>query len=836
MSLPLPTILGPRTLISVLIMVCFASILGGTWICADGVRTLLISERQERVQSLLLLDQSHRLRVAMDREVSGLRGFLITGREPYIDQWEQGLSDFTQAITELKTLETAPRHHQRLDEIAEVNANFVENARSMIARKREGQTAESLKANVNLGNSLFTRMSALADVVIASRKAETAWIHARGEAAAQTFVWRLLLLGMITIPTILALGYLAVRRIIMPLRDFKHAARAIAQGNLDVRIPIREDDEFGRVAETFNDMASQVAQRTAQLIDQKHFNELILNSAGEGIIGVDSDGMMTFVNVMAARMTGYEPHDLIGRSLHGVLHHARANGTRISEKDCSILAAIRNGQVHHAANESFWHQDGTSFPVEYVSTPIREGDAIVGAVVTFNDVSERLAAEAMIEQMAYYDALTGLPNRLLFQDRLNQALAHARLHHRQTAVMMMDLDRFKIINDTLGHPFGDQVLKTIAERLLYRLREVDTVSRLGGDEFALVLPDLSETSDITKIGQIIHEEVSRVIRIGEQELFVTPSMGISVYPSDGDDAVTLIKNAEVALYQAKDERNRYQLYAPAMNATASEWLTLESHLRRALERDELILHYQPQIDLHTGQVVGAEALIRWKHPEWGMVSPAKFIPLAEETGLIVPISEWVLRSACAQNVAWQQMGLPPIRVAVNLSGRHLSKHAELVKQVANTLEATGLAPQLLELELTESILMEDVEAAIETLQQLSAMGVKLSIDDFGTGYSSLSYLKRFPIDTLKIDQAFVREIATAEEDAAIVIAVIALAHSLRLNVIAEGVETDGQLGFLKHQGCDEVQGYFFSRPLPVEDLVPFLREHQPQAVKNLLLR
>jgi EAL domain-containing protein (putative c-di-GMP-specific phosphodiesterase class I) len=273
-----------------------------------------------------------------------------------------------------------------------------------------------------------------------------------------------------------------------------------------------------------------------------------------------------------------------------------------------------------------------------------------------------------------------------------------------------------------------------------------------------------------------------------------------------------------------------------MNATASEWLMLESHLRRALERDELVLHYQPQIDLRTGKIVGAEALIRWKHPEWGMVSPAKFIPLAEETGLIVPISEWVLRSACAQNVAWQQMGLPPIRVAVNLSGRHLSKHAELVKQVANTLEATGLAPELLELELTESILMEDVEAAIETLEQLSAMGVKLSIDDFGTGYSSLSYLKRFPIDTLKIDQAFVREIATAEEDAAIVIAVIALAHSLRLNVIAEGVETDGQLGFLKHQGCDEVQGYFFSRPLPVADLVPFLRDHQPQSVQNLLLR
>jgi diguanylate cyclase (GGDEF)-like protein/PAS domain S-box-containing protein len=658
-------------------------------------------------------------------------------------------------------------------------------------------------------------------------------LQAGKTSAIPTLIGRLALLGALTLPTLVGLALLAMQRIMTPLEDLRHAAREIAHGNLDVRIPQRYPDEFGQVAEAFNDMAAQVTQRTSQLIAQKHFNDLILNTAGEGIIGVDADGRMTFVNDMAARLTGYAPQALIGLSMHAKLHHARRNGSRIPDKDCTILATLRDGQVHHASDETFWHQDGSCFPVEFVSTPIHHGEAIVGAVVTFNDVSERLAAEAMIDQMAYYDSLTGLPNRLLFQDRLNQALAHARRHGRQTAVMMMDLDRFKIINDTLGHPVGDQVLKTIAERLMFRLREVDTVSRLGGDEFALVLPDLSETSDIAKIGQIIHEEVSREIRIGEQELFVTPSLGISVFPSDGDDAVTLVKNAEAALYQAKDERNRYQLYAPAMNASASEWLKLESHLRRALERDELVLHYQPQINLQTGQIVGAEALIRWLHPEWGMVSPARFIPLAEETGLIVPISEWVLRKACAQNVAWQQMGLPPIRMAVNLSGRHLAKHAELVRQVGETLLATGLAAAHLELELTESILMEDVQSTLQTLAQLSELGVTLSIDDFGTGYSSLSYLRRFPIDTLKIDQTFVREIANDAEDAAIVRAVIALAHSLRLNVIAEGVETKLQTAFLMQQGCDEVQGYLFSRPLPAVEFAAFLQTHQPQTVRDL---
>ncbi len=651
-------------------------------------------------------------------------------------------------------------------------------------------------------------------------------IQAGDKSAIPLLIGRLALLAGIAIPVLAALVLLTLRRIMRPLEDLQHAAREIALGNLDVRIPQRFPDEFGKVAEAFNDMACQVTQRTSQLLAQKHFNDLILNTAGEGIVGVDAEGRMTFVNDMAARLTGYDPQDLIGLSMHDTLHHARRNGSRIPGKECTILATLRDGQVHHASDETFWHKDGSCFPVEFVSTPIHHGETVVGAVVTFNDVSERLAAEAMIDQMAYYDSLTGLPNRLLFHDRLNQALAQARLHRRQAAVMMMDLDRFKIINDTLGHPVGDQVLKTIAERLMFRLREVDTVSRLGGDEFALVLPDLSEASDIAKIGQIIHEEVSREIRIGEQELFVTPSLGISVYPSDGDDAVTLIKNAEVALYEAKDARNRYQLYAPAMNASASEWLKLESHLRRALERDELVLHYQPQINLKTGQVVGAEALIRWMHPKWGMVSPARFIPLAEETGLIVPISEWVLRTACAQNVAWQQQGLPPIRMAVNLSGRHLSKHAELVRHVAETLSATGLAPEHLELELTESILMENVESTLQTLAQLSDQGVALSIDDFGTGYSSLSYLKRFPIDTLKIDQTFVREIATAEEDEAIVRAVIALAHSLRLNVIAEGVETEVQADFLRQHGCDEVQGYFFSRPIPADEFQAFLLAHR----------
>lgn len=818
-----------RALILALVASCLVTIVAGAVLCVAGIQRMRDAERLQHAQGLQQLDRSYQLKHAADLEVEGLRGYLITGRREYRLQWEQGYGAFGTSLSEVHSHESDPGHLARLDELNNVHASFDSNARRLIQRKESGDSEATLRAGIDLGQNLSGRMATLIQAVVDARKATSTSLRAKADAEIRQLVGWLLLLGAIALPLIIALALFAIRRILTPLSDFQTAARAVARGELEARIPKRSDDEFGQVADAFNDMAHQVAQRTTEILEQKRFNGLLLESAGQGILGIDAQGRVTFVNPMASSMTGFAPEDLVGRSLHEALHHSRPNGTRIPEAECPMSLALRDGNVRQSTHDHFWHHDGYSFPVAYVCTPFREDQQVVGAVITFDDISERLATEAMIERMAYYDGLTGLPNRLLFQERLNQALAQARRQNHQAAVFLLDLDRFKVINDSLGHAVGDQLLKTIAERLHMRFKEVDTVARLGGDEFALVLSDLTETTEVSAIAEVLLEEISRLIVVGSHDLVITPSIGISAFPADGADGITLLRNAEAALTRAKAERNGYQFYAPTMNASSAEWLTLESHLRKAEDRGELFLQYQPQLDSKTGAVVGVEALVRWQHPEKGLISPGTFIPLAEATGLIVPISEWVLRTACLQNVAWQRMGLPPIRMAVNLSGRHLKQHAELVRLVAATLEETGLESRFLELELTESILMEDVEATIQTLSDLNDLGVTLSIDDFGTGYSSLSYLKRFPIDTLKIDQAFVREITTDEGDAAIVKAVIALAHSLGLTVIAEGVETADQLAFLRQEGCDELQGYFFSRPLKRDDLTNFLQTRAPSS-------
>lgn len=396
----------------------------------------------------------------------------------------------------------------------------------------------------------------------------------------------------------------------------------------------------------------------------------------------------------------------------------------------------------------------------------------------------------------------------------------------QVAVMLIDLDRFKVINDTLGHAIGDRLLQEVAQRLTGCLREGDTVARLGGDEFMLLLPGVEHTKSTIKIVQKILETFKSPFYFNDHELHITTSIGIALYPDDGEDAQTLLKNADTALHRAKEQgRNNYQFYTSTMNATALERLSLEGKLRHALEREEFVVYYQPQVSLSTGQIVGMEALVRWRHPDLGLIPPMKFIPLAEETGLIIPLGFWVLRTACAQNKAWQKAGYPPLRVAVNLSTR-LFKQQTFIQVVAQTLHETGLDPDYLELELTEGIIMENIETTITTLKELKKMGVHISVDDFGTGYSSLAYLKRFPIDTLKIDRSFVLDITTDPDDAMIAMLIINVAHHLKLRVIAEGVETKEQLAFLRSHGCDEIQGYLFSRPLPAEEFVRLLQERR----------
>jgi diguanylate cyclase (GGDEF)-like protein len=430
---------------------------------------------------------------------------------------------------------------------------------------------------------------------------------------------------------------------------------------------------------------------------------------------------------------------------------------------------------------------------------------------------ERKRYQVQLEHQANYDALTGLPNRNLLHDRLKQAV-YAQRVPRAIAVVFIDLDHFKFVNDSLGHSTGDKLLKGMADRLRGVLREGDTVARLGGDEFVLILNDQSNEEVIFRAMQRITQQISQPMEIDGKELYLTCSAGISLYPQDGPDVDTLLKNADAAMYRAKEHgRNNFQFYTSEMNERVNERLQLENALRRALERNEFLLHYQQRVDLRSGTLLGAEALVRWMHPEWGLVRPARFIALAEETGLIVPLGEWVLREACRQNRAWIEQGLNPGFVSVNLSTRQFRQEG-LVRTASRILEETGLDPQLLEMEITESMVMHNVAAAVATLQGLKSLGVGLSVDDFGTGYSSLAYLKDLPIDALKIDRSFVRDIGTGDnaQDGVLAAAIVNLGHSLHLKVVAEGVETDSQVRFLKRHRCDEVQGFFYSEPVTPE--------------------
>jgi len=452
------------------------------------------------------------------------------------------------------------------------------------------------------------------------------------------------------------------------------------------------------------------------------------------------------------------------------------------------------------------------------------------------DITERKLSEERIVHLAYHDTLTGLLNRHSFKDHLAHAVDQAQRHNRFVAVLFLDLDRFKRINDTLGYEVGDLLLQEVSERVLECVRKSDragrhssaaascSISRLGGDEFTLLLPEISQVSDAAKVAKRILESVARPFVIAGHEVFVSGSIGITVFPLDGEDADTLLKNADSAMYSAKDQgRNNFQFYSKSMNASSFKRLALETNLRKALDREEFLVYYQPQVDINSGAIVGMEALIRWNSAEMGLVSPADFIPLAEECGLIVPIGEWVLHTACRLNKSLQEMGFPRKRVSVNISS-HQFRRQSLIRTITGALQLSGLGPESLELELTESAIMRNMEESSRILKDLKAMGLRVAIDDFGTGYSSLAYLKRFPLDVLKIDRSFIRDIPSDQDNSAIATAIIAMAHSLNLKVVAEGVETSEQLSFLKDQGCDEVQGFYYSRPLSEGDFLELLRK------------
>jgi diguanylate cyclase (GGDEF)-like protein/PAS domain S-box-containing protein len=566
------------------------------------------------------------------------------------------------------------------------------------------------------------------------------------------------------------------------------------------------------------------AANVERIVEEKERAKVMLNSIDDAVLSADVFGGITYLNVIAERLTGWSQEQARGHRLEEVFRIVDG-GMRQAAPNPMDLAIRDNQTVALAPNCVLIRRDGVEAAIEHSAAPIhdRRGD-VTGSVMVFHDVS---AAQAMTLKMSYlaqHDSLTDLPNRVLLNDRLAEAvIALSGRRRRELAVLVLDLDRFKHINDSLGQVAGDHLLQSVARRLLACVRSSDIVSRLGGDEFGILLWDVRHAQEAATAADKILRALREPHIIDGHELHVTGSIGIVTYPDDGTDADTLMKKADFAMYHAKDAgRDNYQFFKSAMNIRAMERQAFEDNLHYAIERQQLLLYYQPKIDLNSGAIIGVEALIRWDHPQRGLVTPGQFIAIAEECGSIVPIGRWVLREACRQARAWQAAGLPPTSVAINVSSVEL-RDSGFVSGIRDILRETGLEPRYLELELTETAFMDDSRSAMQVLKDLKNIGVVLTLDDFGTGYSSLSYLKRFPIDSIKIDQSFVRDLASQEGSPGVVIAVIGLGKSLDMRVVAEGVETREQLEILREHGCNEGQGYYFSRPVPAVELPKLLQ-------------
>jgi diguanylate cyclase (GGDEF)-like protein/PAS domain S-box-containing protein len=533
-----------------------------------------------------------------------------------------------------------------------------------------------------------------------------------------------------------------------------------------------------------------------------------------------------------SRLTYVSPafETIFGLSVAKVLENPKAWVEAVHPEDRERMDASRKLALEGGLDQEFRivRPDGEMRWLHNRSFPVTDANGRVTMITGLTeDITARKLDEERLQNLAHYDNLTQLPNRTLFYDRLQQTILHARRENRPAAVIFVDLDHFKHVNDTLGHAAGDRLLLQVAHRLQGAIRSEDTVGRLGGDEFAVILSSLADANDAGTVAQKLMAALHEPFRIDGREMFVTASAGITLYPEDGDGADALLKNADVAMYRAKElGRNAYQFFKAEMNTRALERMSMESNLRRALDRGEFLLHYQPKADLRTGEITGLEALLRWQHPDLGLVSPARFVPILEENGLIIPVGEWVLQEVCSQIGKWAaDKEISPVPVAVNLSGRQL-QHRDIARSLQRIIAGAGVTPRLIDLEITESVLMREPEKIGGILRGLQQFGIRLSVDDFGTGYSSLNYLKTFPLDTLKIDRSFVRDIVSDPDDAMITRAVISMAHSLRLNVVAEGVETGAQLAVLVAGGCDEMQGFYFSRPLPAEECALLMREHR----------
>ncbi len=582
------------------------------------------------------------------------------------------------------------------------------------------------------------------------------------------------------------------------------------------------------ISPLFKSLVHEIAERKraeeALRKSEKNLSSITSNLA-EGIYVFNEEGKLLFMNPEAERLLGWTVAEVNEKGPHNLVHFRKADGTPLPLEECNMHKVIKTGEPYSSTDEVFVRKDGTVFPISVITNPIIEDGKIIASVTAFRDITERKKLEEIIRHQAYHDSLTDLPNRNLFMDHLSIETAEARRNRKKFAVLLLDLDRFKNINDTLGHEAGDKLLKEVTRRIKSCIRESDIVARMGGDEFNILQTGINRAEDAGVLAGKILTAFKKSYMINGNELLALASIGISIYPDDGERIDDLMKNADIAMYHAKGAgRNNFQFYNPAMNTGTLERMKLENSLRRSIERGELRVYYQPQADIATLKINSAEALVRWQHPESGLLEPQKFLPLAEETGFISALDEWVLRTACAQVRAWQQAGLQHVCITVNLSAR-LFQRQDMIELITQTLSETGLNPRDLDLDITEKVAMQDIEQSIAKTTKLSGLGVKFSIDDFGTGFSSLNWLRKLPVEKLKIDRAFLGDTAISADNRAVISAIISLAHNLNLKVVAEGVESEEQIAFLRSAGCDEIQGYISGRPMPADEFRKLIMLH-----------
>lgn len=713
---------------------------------------------------------------------SSAQGFVFTGDRAHIESFSSSVSDAEQSVGAVRrlTVDNAGQQAQ-IPKLELLTADEIEHSRSLISlRQLRGMPSAVEDIRKGTGRKIIEEFQA----VIHEMEIEELRLLALRDAEAKRRV--------IQSRIILACGSF-LGMIIAAVAGWSAHRDSVKRGSAEQALSV-----------------------------EKERAHVTLKSVGDGVICTDSDGQITFLNLAAETMVGASWQSSLGRSITEIFRVL--DGASRESVAGSTLAAIQSGQTAPPSNCVLIRSDEVEIPIKLSVAPINDGNGgVIGTVIVFRDVRVARAMAVQMVHSAKHDFLTDLPNSKLLNDRVGHAVTLARRHEKKVAILFLDLDGFKHVNHALGHPVGDKLLQSVGKRLACCIRAPDTVSRQGGDEFVILLTELERSKDAGFSARRMLQSVAQTHSLDDRTLHITASIGISIYPEDGPDAETLIKNAETAMFQAKENGpGNLQFFKPGMDLRAVERQSVEEDLRRALELHEFVILYQPKVNLRSGEITGAEALIRWNHPIRGLISPAQFISIAEDCGLILPIGLWVLRDACEQAKAWQDAGLSFASIAVNISALQF-RNEHFLETIFSTLKETGLDTKSLELELTESVLFKRSDSAASALETLRAGGIRIAIDDFGTGYSSLSYLTRFPMDTLKIDQSFIRQMANSSDDAAIVTAIIGIGQNLKLRVVAEGVETREQLEFLLDHGCEEAQGYFFSRPVPPREFARLLR-------------